>query len=101
VVFFHFALTLDLLDFFAKGRCRTLRSSKCWPKEFFEFVKKSERVVVHFGRAATERCAVLDRHLRETAQTHFETHFLESGLRARAVTAAALQRPDVADTHAD
>jgi hypothetical protein len=45
-------------------------------KEFFDFVKKSERVVVHFGRSATSRCAVVDRHFSELATKHFETLFL-------------------------
>jgi hypothetical protein len=44
-------------------------------KHFFQCVKQSERVVVHFKRKATERCAIIDGHLQKIAQAHFETRF--------------------------
>lgn len=44
-------------------------------KEFFSAVQGSERVVVHFMRRSTPRCAVIDRHLNVIAQEHFETRF--------------------------
>lgn len=45
------------------------------PKEFFEYVKKSERVICHFGRAGSERCNLIDHHMRQAAPVHFETLF--------------------------
>lgn len=44
--------------------------------QFFNFVKGSERVVCHFRRGATERCNVVDRHLRDIASKHYETLFI-------------------------
>jgi hypothetical protein len=44
-------------------------------KHFFQCVKQSERVVVHFKRKATERCAIIDGHLQKVARAHFETRF--------------------------
>ena len=44
------------------------------PKEFFEWAKRSERCVIHFGRP-TERCNIIDAHLRDIAPLHFETLF--------------------------
>eukprot|EP00672_Neobodo_designis_P020001 CAMPEP_0174828546 /NCGR_PEP_ID=MMETSP1114-20130205/1397_1 /TAXON_ID=312471 /ORGANISM="Neobodo designis, Strain CCAP 1951/1" /LENGTH=195 /DNA_ID=CAMNT_0016062267 /DNA_START=49 /DNA_END=636 /DNA_ORIENTATION=+ len=44
-------------------------------KHFFQCVKQSERVVVHFKRSATERCAIVDGHLQKIAREHFETRF--------------------------
>lgn len=45
------------------------------PKEFFENVQSSERVVVHFMRRSTPRCEIIERHLRLIAKEHFETRF--------------------------
>lgn len=45
------------------------------PKEFFDNVQGSERVVVHFMRRSTPRCEVIERHLRAIARDHFETRF--------------------------
>jgi hypothetical protein len=45
------------------------------PQHFFDSVKASERVVVHFKRGATSRCAVIDGHLEKIARAHFETRF--------------------------
>lgn len=45
------------------------------PKEFFQFVQESERVVVHFMRRSTSRCSILERHLQIIAPQHFETRF--------------------------
>jgi len=47
------------------------------PKDFFNACKSSERVVVHFSRRATERCNIVNSHLRTVAQRHFETRFLQ------------------------
>jgi len=46
-------------------------------KEFFREVKGSDRVVVHFFRAATLRCNIIDRHLRDLAPKHLETKFIK------------------------
>ncbi|AYU81864.1 ATP binding protein-like protein [Leishmania infantum JPCM5] len=45
------------------------------PKEFFDNVKSSERIVVHFMRRSTPRCEIIERHLRTIAHEHFETRF--------------------------
>jgi len=42
-------------------------------KEFFQEVKGSERVLVHFYRSATIRCNIIDKHLRDIALKHLET----------------------------
>lgn len=44
-------------------------------QEFFDNVKSSERVIVHFMRRSTPRCEVIERHLRTIAHEHFETRF--------------------------
>ena len=43
------------------------------PQHFYECVKSSERVIVHFKRSATHRCAIVDGHLAKIAREHFET----------------------------
>lgn len=45
------------------------------PATFFEHVKSSERVVVHFMRRSTPRCQVIERHFKLIAKDHFETRF--------------------------
>ncbi|KAG5470707.1 hypothetical protein LSCM1_01953 [Leishmania martiniquensis] len=45
------------------------------PKEFFDNVQNSERVVVHFMRRSTPRCEIIERHLRTISREHFETRF--------------------------
>jgi hypothetical protein len=45
------------------------------PTQFFEWAKRSERVVVHFGRSGSERCNILDHHFKKLAPAHFETLF--------------------------
>jgi hypothetical protein len=44
-------------------------------KEFFEVSKKSENIVVHFYRDSTERCKIVDKHLKILAPKHIETRF--------------------------
>lgn len=44
-------------------------------KEFFENSKKSPNIVVHFYRNATERCKIVDMHLKLLAPKHIETRF--------------------------
>lgn len=46
-------------------------------KEFFEAVKASKMVVIHFYRSATWRCQIVDRHLEQLAQEHLETRFVK------------------------
>eukprot|EP00388_Colpodella_angusta_P021540 GDKJ01054659.1.p1 GENE.GDKJ01054659.1~~GDKJ01054659.1.p1 ORF type:complete len:194 (+),score=35.44 GDKJ01054659.1:24-605(+) len=45
------------------------------PQEFFQGMKDSERVVCHFGRGATMRCKIIDKHFQILAQKHYETRF--------------------------
>jgi len=46
-------------------------------KTFFEVSKKSPRVVAHFSRDATERCKIVDMHLKMLAPKHLETRFVK------------------------
>jgi len=46
-------------------------------KTFFEVSKKSPRVVAHFSRDATERCKIVDMHLKQLAPKHLETRFVK------------------------
>ncbi|VDM48166.1 unnamed protein product [Toxocara canis] len=43
---------------------------------FFEATKKSNRMVVHFFRPSTERCKIVDMHLRKIAPRHLEARFV-------------------------
>lgn len=44
-------------------------------KEFFEVSKKSPNIVCHFYRDSTERCKIVDKHLKLLAAKHIETKF--------------------------
>jgi hypothetical protein len=45
-------------------------------KAFFEELKKETRAVVHFYRASTRRCEIVDKHLDILARKHIETKFM-------------------------
>lgn len=44
-------------------------------KEFFEISKKSANIIVHFYRDSTERCKIVDHHLKMLAKKHLEAKF--------------------------
>lgn len=44
-------------------------------KEFFEVSKKSKNIVCHFYRDSTERCKIVDMHLKILAPKHIEARF--------------------------
>lgn len=44
-------------------------------KEFFEVSKKSPNIVCHFYRDSTERCRIVDMHLKILAAKHVEAKF--------------------------
>ncbi|XP_019871776.2 uncharacterized protein LOC109600133 [Aethina tumida] len=44
-------------------------------KRFFDVIKKSENVVLHFYRTNSPRCEIVDKHLRILAGKHVETLF--------------------------
>lgn len=46
-------------------------------KQFFAELKKESRAVVHFYRAATRRCEIVDAHLLTLARKHVETRFIK------------------------
>lgn len=46
-------------------------------KAFFDACKKSVRVIVHFGRNATRRCEIVDKHMRDLSAKHIETKFIK------------------------
>ncbi|CAG9855772.1 unnamed protein product [Phyllotreta striolata] len=53
------------------GKYEELPEEKC----FFDVIKKSDNVVLHFYRDATPRCAIVDMHLKILAPRHIETKF--------------------------
>jgi hypothetical protein len=46
-------------------------------KEFFNECKKSQNVVCHFYRESTERCKIVDMHMKKLARQHVETKFIK------------------------
>ncbi|XP_055375321.1 thioredoxin domain-containing protein 9 [Condylostylus longicornis] len=44
-------------------------------KEFFEVSKKSPNIVCHFYKDSTERCKIVDKHLKILAAKHVEAKF--------------------------
>lgn len=46
-------------------------------KMFFDVIKKSENVVIHFFRDSSFRCAIVDKHLKILAPKHIETRFVK------------------------
>ncbi|XP_026461849.1 thioredoxin domain-containing protein 9-like [Ctenocephalides felis] len=44
-------------------------------KEFFEVTKKSKDIVCHFYRDSTDRCKIVDMHLKIIAKKHIEAKF--------------------------
>lgn len=44
-------------------------------KEFFEVSKKSANIIAHFYRDSTERCKIVDHHLKILAKSHIEAKF--------------------------
>ncbi|CAH1954562.1 unnamed protein product [Acanthoscelides obtectus] len=44
-------------------------------KMFFDVIKNSENVVLHFYTESNERCKILDKHLKLLAPKHIETRF--------------------------
>jgi len=46
-------------------------------KDFFDVAKKSEKIVIHFWRESTWRCDVMDKHLRELSQKHWDCRFVK------------------------
>lgn len=44
-------------------------------KEFFDISKKSSNIIVHFYRDATERCKIVDHHLKILCKQHVEAKF--------------------------
>lgn len=44
-------------------------------KEFFEVSKKSANIIAHFYRDSTERCKIVDHHLKLLAKKHLEAKF--------------------------
>ncbi len=46
-------------------------------KEFFNAAKKSARLIVHFYRSVTPRCAIVDAHCEKLAYSHLEARFVK------------------------
>lgn len=46
-------------------------------KMFFDVIKKSDNVVIHFFRNTSPRCAIVDKHLKILAHKHIETRFVK------------------------
>ncbi|OZC08731.1 hypothetical protein X798_04279 [Onchocerca flexuosa] len=45
-------------------------------RSFFDATKKSAKVVCHFYLPTTERCKIVDKHLRKIAQKYMEIRFI-------------------------
>lgn len=46
-------------------------------KMFFDIIKKSENVVIHFYTNTSPRCPIVDKHLKILAKKHIETRFIK------------------------
>jgi len=46
-------------------------------KKFFDEVKKSDKLIVHFYRDSNMACKIMDKHLSILSRTHLETKFLK------------------------
>nr|CAI5861441.1 unnamed protein product [Callosobruchus analis] len=46
-------------------------------KMFFDVIKNSENVVMHFYTGSNERCRIVDKHLKILAPKHIETRFVK------------------------
>lgn len=46
-------------------------------KDFFDCVKKSQNAVVHFYRNSSERCLIVDKHMKILAPKHIECRFVK------------------------
>lgn len=46
-------------------------------KMFFDIIKKSENVLIHFYRDSSPRCRIVDMHLKKLAPKHIETRFVK------------------------
>lgn len=46
-------------------------------KEFFDATKKSKDIVCHFYRDSTDRCKIVDMHLKILAIKHHEARFIK------------------------
>ncbi|XP_060522927.1 thioredoxin domain-containing protein 9 [Cylas formicarius] len=44
-------------------------------KSFFDVIKRSENIVLHFYRDSSERCRIVDKHLQILASKHIEARF--------------------------
>ncbi|CAG9531942.1 unnamed protein product [Cercopithifilaria johnstoni] len=47
-------------------------------RSFFDATKKSAKVVCHFYLPTTERCKIIDKHLRKIAPKYLETRFIHA-----------------------
>ncbi|XP_066254928.1 thioredoxin domain-containing protein 9 [Euwallacea similis] len=53
------------------GKYEELPEEKC----FFDIIKKSENIVLHFYVNSSERCQIVDKHLKILAPKHIEARF--------------------------
>lgn len=53
------------------GQYEELPEEKC----FFDIIKKSENIVLHFYTDSSERSKIVDKHLKLLAPKHIETRF--------------------------
>lgn len=70
---YNFILTLFLPFFYFQGHGTYTELAD--EKEFFEVSKKSPNIVCHFYRDSTERCRIVDMHLKILAGKHIEAKF--------------------------
>lgn len=53
------------------GKYEELPEEKC----FFDVIKKSENLIIHFYTNSSERCQIVDKHLKILAPKHLEARF--------------------------
>ncbi|OII77282.1 hypothetical protein cand_019920 [Cryptosporidium andersoni] len=46
-------------------------------RDFFDIIKRSDRVICHFFRPTTVRCQIFDKHLAILSSKHIETRFIK------------------------
>jgi len=55
------------------GKYEELPEEKC----FFDVIKQSDNLVLHFYRDSSERCRIVDKHLKILAPKHIEARFVK------------------------
>lgn len=74
-IIFIYDMSFHLTSFIYPTQGHGTYSELADEKEFFEVSKKSPNIVCHFYRDSTERCRIVDMHLKILAAKHIEAKF--------------------------